>query len=98
MFNANCYLIRQHKQNSINQSAKENSKQIYHTYKVGNLVLVKNKQSAKYGKYAYNGPWTIQEVQNNGTVYISKGPVSDINNIQNITHMCNNHKLWRSVP
>ena len=62
-FDANWHLIKQHKQNLINQSnAKENSQRINHTYKEGDLVLVKNKQSTKYGKDAYNGPWTIQEV------------------------------------
>ena len=57
-----------------------------YTYEFGNLVLIKNEQSTKYGKDTYNGPWTIQEVRDNGTVKISKGPVSDIYNIRNITH------------
>ena len=55
------------------------------TYKVDDLALVKNEQSSKYGKDAYNGPWTIQEVQDNRTVKIAKDPVSDIYNIWNIT-------------
>ena len=85
MFDANWHLIKQRKQNLINQSnAKENSKQIDHIYKVDDLILIKNKQSTKYHKDAYNGIWTIQEVQDNGTVKISKGPVSDIYNICNI--------------
>ena len=85
-FDANWRLIKQRKQNLINQSnSKENSKQVDHTYKVDDLVLAKNKQSTKYGKDAYNCPWTIQEVQDNGTVKISKGLVSDVYNIQNIT-------------
>ena len=65
-------------------NAKENSKKINHTYKFDDLALVKNKQSTKYGNDVYNGPWTIQEVQDNGTVNISKDWVSDVNNIQNI--------------
>ena len=79
-FKANWHLIKQRKQNWINQSnIKENSKQIDHTNKVDDLVLVKNKQSTKYRKDAYNSPWTIQEVQDdNGTVKISKGLVSDV--------------------
>ena len=85
-FDTNWHLIKQHKQNLINQSnAKENSKKNDHTYKVDDLVLVKNKQSTKYDKDAYNGPWRIQEVRDNGTVNFSKGLVSDIYNIQNIT-------------
>ena len=90
MFDANWQLIKQRKQNLINKNnAKENSKRINHTYKVQDLVLVKNEQSTKYGKDAYNSPWTIQEVQDNGTVKISKGPVSDVFNIQNITPYIN---------
>ena len=86
MFDANWHLIKQGKHNLINQSnAKENSKQIDHTYKVGNLALVKNKYSTKYGKEAYNSPWTIQKVQDNGTVKISKVLVSDVYYIQDIT-------------
>ena len=78
-FDANWHLIKQRKQNLIKQSiAKENIKQIAHTYKVDDLVLVKNDQSFKYGKDAYNGPWTIQEVQDNWTINILKGPVSAI--------------------
>ena len=63
----------------------KNSKGVKHTYKVGDSALVKNEQSTKYNKDAYNGPWTIQEVQDNGTVKISKRPVSDVYNIPNIT-------------
>ena len=54
-FNAYWHLIKQCKQWLINQSsAKENSNQIAHAYKVDDLVLVKNKQSSKYSKDAYN--------------------------------------------
>ena len=89
-FNANWQLIKQRKQMLINQNnAKENSKRIPHQYKPEDLVLVKNEQSTKFGKDAYNGPWTIQEVRNNGTVKISKGLISDIYNICNITPYIN---------
>jgi len=85
-FDANWQLIRQRKQNLINKNnANENKKRIQHIYQAQDLVLVKNKQSTKFGKDAYNGPWTIQEVRDNGTVKISKGPVSDVYNIRNIT-------------
>ena len=41
MFNANWKVIKQHKQQLINTSnAKENSKEIPHTYKVNDSVLV----------------------------------------------------------
>ena len=66
-------------------NARENLKRIKHVYKVNDLVLVKNERSTKYGQDAYNGPWTILEVRNNGTVKIEKGAVSDVYNIRNIT-------------
>ena len=48
MFDTNWHLIKQCKQHLINQiNAKGNSKQVNHTYKVNDLVLVKNKQSTK---------------------------------------------------
>ena len=85
-FNANWHLFKQCKHNLINKSnAKENIKWIDHTYKVDDLILVKNEPSTKDDKDAYNGPWMIQEVWDNATIEISKGPVSDVYNIQNIT-------------
>ena len=53
IFDTNWQLIKQQKQNVIDKNnAIENSKQINHTYKVQDLVLVKNEQSTKYGKDA----------------------------------------------
>ena len=63
----------------------ENEKRIPHTYKVNNLVLVKNQKSTKYGQNAYNGPWTITEARNNGTVKLNKVSILVIYNIRNIT-------------
>ena len=60
-------------------------KRIKHEYKVHNTVLVKNKQSTKFGQDAYNGPWKILEVRNNSTVKIQKGAITDTYNIRNIT-------------
>ena len=81
-FDANWQLIKQRKQNLINKNnANENKKRIQHIYQAQDLVLVKNEQSTKFGKDDYNGPWTIQEVRDNGTIKISKGPVSDVYNI-----------------
>ena len=101
-FDANWHLIEQHNQNTNNQrNAKENKKQIAHTYKVDDLVLVKNEQSSKCGKDTFYVPWTIQEVQDNGTVKISKDPVTNryICTIFKISPpMQANHELWGSVP
>ena len=85
-FNANWYLIQIKKQEAINKkNAKENSKPIQHEYKVNNQVLVENQQSNKFGQDTYNGPWTVNKVRDNRTVNITKGVVTDIYNIRNIT-------------
>ena len=39
----------------------------------------------EYTQDAYNCPWTILEVQNNGTIKIEKSTITDIYNIRNIT-------------
>ena len=84
--NANWQLIRQKKQAVIHKNNQaENNKRIHHQYKVNKTVLVKNKQSTKFDQDAYNGPWKILEVQNNGTVKIKKCAIMDIYNIRNIT-------------
>ena len=53
-------------------------------YKPEDLILKKNERKTKYGKDAYQGPWTVTHVNNNGTVKIKKGIVSDTINIRNI--------------
>ena len=85
-FDANWQLIRQRKQAAIHKNNQaENNKRVKHEYKVNDTVLVKNEQSTKFGQDAYNGPWKILEVRNNGTVKIEKGVITDIYNIRNIT-------------
>ena len=55
-----------------------------HTYSVGDKVLVKNDQLAKYAKVAYKGPYKILAVHNNGTVSIQIKNIIDRYNIRNI--------------
>ena len=74
------------KQEAINKNiAEENSKRIQHEYKINDQVLVKNQQSTKFGQDAYNGPWTVNKVRDNGTVKITKGFITNVYNIRNIT-------------
>ena len=74
------------KKETINKNnSKENSKCIQHEYKINDQVLVKNQQSTKFGQDAYNGPWTVNEVCDNGTVKITKGVITNVYNIRNIT-------------
>ena len=85
-FNANWNIIKMQKQEAINKNnAKENCKHIQHKYKVNDQVLVKNQQSTKFGQDAYNGPLTVSKVQDDRTFKITKGVVTGIYNILNIT-------------
>ena len=82
---ANWKFITARKQKFINKNNKiENAKRIPHTYNIGDKVMIKNDQTAKYSNYAYKGPYTIIEKYNNGTVRIQMGPISDMYNIRNI--------------
>ena len=47
--------------------------------------MVKVKQRAKYGTDAYYGPYPIIAVNNNGTVRLQEGTISDEYNVRNIT-------------
>ena len=85
-FDANWHLIRQRKQAAIHKiNQAEYNKRIQQEYKVNDTALVKNKRSTNFGQDAYNGPWKILEVWNNGTVKIKKGAIMDVYNIRNIT-------------
>ena len=84
-FNANWHLIKMKKEAISKNNAKENSKRVQHEYKVNDQVLVKNQQSTKFGQDAYNSPWNVNKVRNNRTIKITKGVVTDVYNIRNIT-------------
>ena len=64
---------------------KENKSRKPYDYQVGQKVLLKNKQTTKFGTDTYGGTYTIQSVHaDNGTVKMVKGNVSDTFNIRNI--------------
>ena len=63
---------------------KENRTRKVHKYKIDDLVLIKNEQSTKYGNTAYSGPYTVTSVNNNGTLHVNKGIVTDVINIRNV--------------
>eukprot|EP00957_Ditylum_brightwellii_P035318 2678573-Ditylum_brightwellii.AAC.1 len=60
------------------KTENENKKRKLHHYQVADRVLVKGDRSSMFGDYAYKGPYEIVEVDNNGTVKIRKGSVTDI--------------------
>ena len=83
-FTANWKVIQQRKQQLIEQNnAKENAKRLPHTYRVGDLVCVKQEQSSKFGRTAYKGPYSITRVRG-ATVTVDEGKVTDVYNIRQV--------------
>ena len=70
-FQADWNYIKDRKQKVIKQNnRKENRKRIAHTYAVGDKVLYKAREESKYAKNPYEGPYTVLQVNNNGTLLI----------------------------
>jgi len=78
--------IKQRKQQMINaNNARENAKRIDYKYRVGQRVLIKAEQGAKYGTDSYLGPYIVTAVNDNGTLRVNEGAVTDTYNIRNVT-------------
>jgi hypothetical protein len=85
-FEANWHLIKNNKQKLIQiNNKKENNKRLYHEYKVNDRVLSESKPSlAKFGQAIWDGPYEIVKVNDNGTVRLRKGIVTETINIRKI--------------
>ena len=82
---ANWEFIRQNKQICIDKNNKaENAKRVAHLYKEGDLVLLQRGTENKY-ETPYQGPFSIQKVNDNGTVRLKVGAVEDTVNIRRLT-------------
>ena len=56
--------IKQRKQDLIDKySVKENAKRVPHIYRVGDLVLVNEEQSSKFGKTTFKGGIKVTQVR-----------------------------------
>ena len=83
---ANWRYIKDQKQKLIDYNNKcENAKRLPHDYKANDMILIKAEQNSKYGTDAYLGPYTIVQVNDNGTVQVNEGTITDTYNIRNIT-------------
>ena len=81
---ANWEYIRKRKQDKINQNnQRENAKRIPHEYQIGDNVLVRIGTENKYER-PYSGPHPILAINDNGTVRLQKGAVSETVNIRRI--------------
>jgi hypothetical protein len=85
-FAADWKLIKDRKQKLIKQNnVRENSKRVDYKYNVDDKVLLKNDgASGKYQGNAYLGPYTIRQVNTNGTVRIDRGAYTETVNIRRI--------------
>ncbi len=82
-FDANWKYIRDRKQRLIKQNnKKENAKRIPHEYKIGDKVLYRLEALDKHSTDAYEGPYELIQINDNGTVRLRKGAVMDTINIQ----------------
>jgi len=82
-FEANWNYIRQRKQQIIHKNnQRENSKRKEHHYQIGDQVLFAAERRIKFGINPYEGPYEIVQVNENGTVRIRKGAVTDTVNIR----------------
>jgi hypothetical protein len=82
--------IKERKQHRILQNnKKENARQIPHTYNVGDQVIVnKEDQHCKLSGARFSGPYTVTQVNDNGTIHLSRatngGAVLTMWNIPNV--------------
>ena len=88
-FEADWQYIKERKQRLIIQNNKrENAKRIPHEYSPGDRVMVRLNPNRKHGSDRYDGPFTITDVNDNGTVRLSKaangGAVYQTWNIRNL--------------
>ena len=83
---ANWQMIKKRKQDLIDKNnARENRKRKAYKYLSGQQVLVAADTSGrKFGVNPYTGPYTIETVNDNGTVALRRGAVSQTYNIRNI--------------
>jgi hypothetical protein len=84
-FEANWAFIKERKQKLINKNnEKENSSRIAYEYKIQDKVWLKNLMESKFSEEPWKGPFSIVKVNDNGTVCLKMGKVTDTVNIRNI--------------
>jgi hypothetical protein len=89
-FEADWQYIRDRKMRRIIQNNKaENAKRIDHEFKVGDKVMLCTGAQRKHGDNKYEGPYTLTQINDNGTVKLTKaapgGAVTTTWNIRNLT-------------
>ena len=89
-FQADWEYIKERKQKLIQQNNnRENATRKPHAYAVGDRVMILQDPNRKHGADRFAGPHTVTQVNNNGTVKLTKvanngGAVSETWNIRNL--------------
>ena len=89
-FEADWQLIKARKQARIVQNNKrENKFRLQHEYAVGDRVMIKQNPNRKHGEPQNKGPYTVSQINDNGTVQLRKdaangGAVFQTWNIRNL--------------
>ena len=89
-FQADWEYIKERKQKLIRQNNhRENATRKPYTYGVGDRVMIMQDPNRKHGSDRFIGPFTVTQVNNNGTVKLSKnadtgGAVHETWNIRNL--------------
>ena len=72
-FIANWQYIKDRKQTLIQKNnQRENAKRIPYEYKVNDTVMVRQDPARKHDGDAYKGPFTVAQINDNGTVLLSR--------------------------
>ena len=84
-FEADWKIIQLRKQERIKKdNERENAKRLPYKYKVGQSVLVSADALDKFSTTPYQGPYKILKVNNNGTLQIQMGAITDTVNIRRV--------------
>ena len=85
-FEADWHFIKNNKQKIIqNNKKKENENRIHHDYGVNDEVLYEVKPTlSKYGQTMWDGPFKVVKANDNGTVRLQKGIITETVNIRRI--------------
>jgi hypothetical protein len=88
-FEADWQYLKERRQRMIrHNNERENARRIPHTYTAGDSVKVLQPQHRKYGQPQYRGPYTVDRVNDNGTLRLrvpkGTGAVYETWNIRNI--------------
>ena len=73
-------IYKKRKSKLICQNKKKSWKK--YVYAPGDLIMVKQTQSTKYGTTVYGGLYIVVTINNNSTVYVQKGVLVDMYNIR----------------